>query len=198
MLNYLISRMIQPGEQICPTTWIFYTVNTSLMCLLISNTYEGVRLNREGGLIQFSKEDSISSPERTRMQSGKGQVQEVGGHVAEDQKQNRTSSCWINHCILDQSTGSFTVAIDSWQSSLINTVYHLSLNNNKGEAEELNRRFTVCRRFAYWGNYEWARGKIYCTCHNCKHRQYTTLSCCRDSGDLFAFLEDWNRLDIHL
>ena len=63
------------------------------MCLLISNTYEGVRLNREGGLIQFSKEDGISSPQRTRMQSGKGQVQEVGGHVAEDQKQNRTSSC---------------------------------------------------------------------------------------------------------
>ena len=32
------------------------------MCLLISNTFEGVRLNREGGLIQFSKEDGISSP----------------------------------------------------------------------------------------------------------------------------------------
>ena len=59
--QYLLSRMIQPGEQICTTAWIFYIVNTLLMCLLISNTFEEARLNREGGLIQFSK-DGISSP----------------------------------------------------------------------------------------------------------------------------------------
>ena len=30
------------------------------------------------------------------MQSGKAQVQEVGGHAIEDQKQIRTSDMWIN------------------------------------------------------------------------------------------------------
>ena len=30
------------------------------------------------------------------MQSGKAQVQEVGGHAAEDQKQIETSNMWIN------------------------------------------------------------------------------------------------------
>ena len=35
------------------------------------------------GLIQFGKEDGIISPERTRMQGGKAQVQEVKGHAAE-------------------------------------------------------------------------------------------------------------------
>ena len=37
------------------------------------------------------------------------------------------------YCILDQWTQSFTVAIDFWASWLINTVYHLSVNNNKWE-----------------------------------------------------------------
>ena len=35
------------------------------------------------GLIQFGKEDGIISPERTRMQGGNAQVQEVKGHAAE-------------------------------------------------------------------------------------------------------------------
>ena len=37
--------------------------------------------------IQFSIEDGVDSPQRARMQSGKAQVQEVGDHTAEDQKQ---------------------------------------------------------------------------------------------------------------
>jgi len=40
------------------------------------------------------------------MQSGKAQVQEVGGHAAKDQKQIQTSSWGIN------STQSFTFVID--------------------------------------------------------------------------------------
>ena len=51
----------------------------------------------------------ISVPERTRMQSGKTQVPKVGGHAAEDQRQIKTSSCWINH---PQCTRSFTVVTD--------------------------------------------------------------------------------------
>ena len=35
------------------------------------------------GLIQFSKEGGIISPERTRMQVGKAQAQEIKGHAAE-------------------------------------------------------------------------------------------------------------------
>ena len=31
------------------------------------------------------------------MQIEKAQVQEVGGHAADDQKQIRTSNTWINH-----------------------------------------------------------------------------------------------------
>ena len=38
---------------------------------------------RYRGLIQFSKEGGIISPERTRMQVGKAQAQEVKGHAAE-------------------------------------------------------------------------------------------------------------------
>ena len=54
----------------------------------------GGTLQRLGGLferghiyIQFSIEDDVNSPQRARMQSGKAQVQEVGDHTAEDQKQ---------------------------------------------------------------------------------------------------------------
>ena len=35
------------------------------------------------GLIQFSKEGGIISPERIRMQVGKAQTQEIKGHAAE-------------------------------------------------------------------------------------------------------------------
>ena len=54
-------------------------------------------LNRDGpgereGLIQFTKDGGISSPKRTRTQSGKAHVKEVGGHAAEVQTQIRTSS----------------------------------------------------------------------------------------------------------
>ena len=38
---------------------------------------------RYRGLIQFSKEGGIISPERTRMQVGKAQAPEVKGHAAE-------------------------------------------------------------------------------------------------------------------
>ena len=50
-----------------------------------------------GGGIQPSKDDSIRSLWRTIIQGGKAQVQEVGGHAAEDQIQIRTSSWLINH-----------------------------------------------------------------------------------------------------
>ena len=47
-------------------------------------------LNRDGpgereGLIQFTKDGGISSPKRTRTQSGKAQVKEFGGHVTQVQ-----------------------------------------------------------------------------------------------------------------
>ena len=47
-------------------------------------------LNRDGpgereGLIQFTKDGGISSPKRTRTQSGKAQVREFGGHVTQVQ-----------------------------------------------------------------------------------------------------------------
>ena len=52
--------------------------------LFISSPFEGE------GLIYFRKNDGISSPLRTRIQSGKAQVQDVLGHAPEDQ--NRSSS----------------------------------------------------------------------------------------------------------
>ena len=51
------------------------------------------------------------------------QVQEVGGHAPEDQKQIRTSSTWINHPV-------------SVQMKLINTAYHLLVKNNKGKGRD--------------------------------------------------------------
>ena len=65
----------------------------------ISNTFRGggVGLIETGpgereGLIQFTKDGGISSPKRTRTQSGKAEVKEVGGHAAEVQTEIRTSS----------------------------------------------------------------------------------------------------------
>ena len=50
-------------------------------------------LQRWGGLFNLDNyNDGIGSPLRTRIQSGKAQVQEVLGHAAEDQNQIRTSS----------------------------------------------------------------------------------------------------------
>ena len=40
-----------------------------------------------GGLISFRNDNGISSPLRTRIQSGKVQVEEGLGHAAEDQNQ---------------------------------------------------------------------------------------------------------------
>ena len=48
-------------------------------------------------LSYFIKDDGSSSPFRTIIQSGKAQVQVVGGHAAEDQKQIRIYSWWIHH-----------------------------------------------------------------------------------------------------
>ena len=42
-------------------------------------------------------DSSVSSPERTRMQSGKAHLQQVGGQTGEDQKQIQTSRWRINH-----------------------------------------------------------------------------------------------------
>ena len=48
----------------------------------------------EGGERLFYLDSSLW---RTKIQGGKPQVQEVGDYAAEDQKQIRTSSCWIYH-----------------------------------------------------------------------------------------------------
>ena len=58
--------------------------------LFISNTFKECLKRR--GAYSFNPDDGISSPQRTRKQSGKAQVQEVRGHVAENQKQIRTCS----------------------------------------------------------------------------------------------------------
>ena len=42
-------------------------------------------------------DSTVSSPERTRMQSGKVHLQQVGGHTAEGQKQIQPSRWRINH-----------------------------------------------------------------------------------------------------
>ena len=67
--------------------------------LFISNTggAGGRLLNRDGGLcesglIYFSRDDGFNSPKRTKVDSGKAQVREVGGHAAKDQTQIRTCS----------------------------------------------------------------------------------------------------------
>ena len=58
----------------------------------------GGLLNRDGGLCEsglicFSRDDGFNSPKTTKVDSGKAQVREVGGHAAEDQTQIRTCSC---------------------------------------------------------------------------------------------------------
>ena len=65
------------------------------------------------------------------MQSGYAQIEEVGGHAAEDQKQIRTPNKWINHL------GS--VQDKDLQSRLINTAFHLLVRSNKrgGESGDL-------------------------------------------------------------
>ena len=46
----------------------------------------------ESGLICFRRDDGFNSPKRTKVDSGKAQEREVGGHAAEDQTQIRTCS----------------------------------------------------------------------------------------------------------
>ena len=65
---------------------------------------------RDGGLFNLEK-TMVSVPhKKPRIQSGNAQVQEVGGHAAEDQKQI-------------QSTRSFTVVIDSYSPPFISEEY---------------------------------------------------------------------------
>ena len=65
--------------------------------LFISNAFGG-ELNRDGGLIREGGSFNLTKMmvsvlhKELRIQSGKSQIQEVGGHAAEDQKQIRTSS----------------------------------------------------------------------------------------------------------
>ena len=67
---------------------------------LITSLFEGGGLNTDRGgllvgggeLIQLWKDDGISPQYRNRVQSRKAQVQEVGGHATENQKQIRTSN----------------------------------------------------------------------------------------------------------
>ena len=56
--------------------------------LFISNTFEEVLNKRQGSLYCLAK---------TMVSSAKAQVQEVGGHAAEDPTQIQTSSWCINH-----------------------------------------------------------------------------------------------------
>ena len=58
----------------------------------------GVGGKRDGGLIQFSEDGVIASPWRPRMQSGKAQVLEVGGHAAEVQRTIPTFSRVPSNC----------------------------------------------------------------------------------------------------
>ena len=71
-------------------------------------------------------DSSVSSPERTRMQSGKAHLQQVGGYTGKDQKQIQTSRWWINH------PGSVRMKfyIRDW---LTQSIILLLVNNNKGE-----------------------------------------------------------------
>ena len=65
--------------------------------LFISNTFGG-ELNRDGGLIREGGSFNLTKMmvsvlhKELRIQSGKSQIQEVGGKATEEQKQIRTSS----------------------------------------------------------------------------------------------------------
>ena len=76
-----------------------YTVSpliSPLGGLFISNTGGGGRGEGGGCLIEtvsyVRADDGFNSPKRTKVDSGKAQVPEVGGHAAEDQTQIRTCS----------------------------------------------------------------------------------------------------------
>ena len=67
----------------------------------LTNSWTSLRAYLWGGESLFNKEKTmvsvLSPPYRTRVQSRKAQVQEVGGHATENQKQIRTSNWWISH-----------------------------------------------------------------------------------------------------
>ena len=81
------------------TSWLYR--KSSIKGLFISSPFEaggGAGLNRYGGLISegglFNLDTTMVSVlhKKTRIQSGKAQVQKVLGHAAEDQNQIRASS----------------------------------------------------------------------------------------------------------
>ena len=83
------------------------------------------------------------------MQIGKAQVQDVGGHAAEDPKEIQTSSWWIsNHPGSDRISPH--EVLQSW---LINTVYHLLVNINKGEGR---RSLLIFFPWKDWKGRGWA------------------------------------------
>ena len=71
---------------------------SSIMGLFISNPFEG-RLIQTGGLFDLAETMVwiLHKELEYIFFSGKAQIQELGGHAAEDQKQILTSSWWINH-----------------------------------------------------------------------------------------------------
>ena len=76
----------------CLGLLVLITVNPLLSLqggLFISNTFEEV-LNRDREVYNYCLA-------KTMVSSGKAQVQEVGGHAAEDPTQIQTSSWCINH-----------------------------------------------------------------------------------------------------
>ena len=98
-----------------------------LLLILPDIKFDWLQSKKEGlferrGLI--NKDDGISSPERTRIQSEKAQLQEVGDHAVEDQKLR-------NFQLVNKSSGISPHEVLQWR--LINTVYHLWVTNNKGE-----------------------------------------------------------------
>ena len=113
-------------------------------------------LNRDGGLCEsglicFSRNDGFHSPKRTKVDSGKAQVQEVGGRAAEDwSKANHAELVVVNK----PSRISPHEVLQSWLIS--NAVYHLLLKNNKGKGKGLKREgglvfiFFPWKRVAHW------------------------------------------------
>ena len=68
------------------------------------------------------------------MQSGKAQVQEIGGHAAEDQKQSRPFNTWISN-----------------PGSIQMTFYSLSFITREGEGKEGLLTFFPWKEGAYLG-----------------------------------------------